>query len=336
MSRSFTATAGCGLLFCLVTTVVVAEQRFYQVIDAQGRMQTIMAPESKPKAEKPAESQSGSDASATEGKADTDVPATAVSVPENKAVDETRPSGKVTPAAAATQAMPTTDEYVDSELLESTNFNPTNKKRFYVVNDGMGSRVEESESQVTGTDGNEPTFFSAGPVEPFTPVGMDLIETADEQLLKSLINAESFCLGEKELTGASTLSRKSSFPVIIDRKTRQFLGAGGVVRVLRVSGDGLRKLAVSSYSKTERKPGFVIPVLAMTNEKGCVIRAVPDGYFERRYVATKTRHERLEGSIIMMSAERFLLVVLPDPKQLKPASEIPRTDDGDFAVQWHE
>ncbi|HCT39714.1 MAG TPA: hypothetical protein DF427_00750 [Moraxellaceae bacterium] len=333
MSRSFTATAGCGLLLCLVTTAVVAEQRFYQVIDAQGRMQTIMAPESKPKAEKPAEPQSGSDVFAVEGKSDTDAPATTVSVPENKAVDETRPSEKVTPAAAATQA---TDEYVDSELLESTNFNPTNKKRFYVVNDGMGSRVEESENQLAGTDGKEPTFFSAGPVEPFTPVVMELIETADEQVLKSLINAESFCLGEKELTGASTLSRNSSFSVIIDRKTRQFLGAGGVVRVLRVSGDGLRKLAVSSYSKTERKPGFVIPVLAMANEKGCVIRAVQDGYYERRYVATKTRHERLEGSIIMMSAERFLLVVLPDPKQLKPASEIPRTDDGDFAVQWHE
>lgn len=334
MSRSF--TAGCGLLLCLVTTVVVAEQRFYQVIDAQGRMQTIMAPESKPKADKPAESQSRSDAPAVDEKAESDAPAMAGSEPEKEAADEAPSSVTATPAAAAIPAATAPDEYVDSELLESTNFNPTNKKRFYVVNDGMGSRVEESESQLTGTGESTPVLFSAAPVEPFIPVGMELVETVDEQVLKTLLDAKSFCLSEKELAGASTLSRKSSLPIIIDHKTRQFLGVGGVVRVLRVSGDGLRKLGVISYSKKERKPGFVIPVLAMANEKGCVIRAVPDGYFERRYVATKTRHERLEGSIIMMSAERFLLVVLPDPKQLKPASEIPRTDDGDFAVQWHE
>lgn len=326
-------TAGYGLLLCLATATVVAEQRFYQVIDAQGRMQTLMAPEKMPEAEKPVESQVKPDA---EPGTDDDVPATAGSGSEKEAAGEARPSVTAAPAAAAVRATPAPDEYVDSELLERTNFNPTNKKRFYVVNDGMGSRVEESESQLNGTDEKAPAFFSADPVEPFTPVGMELIETVDEQVLKTLIKAHSFCLSEKELASASTLSRKSSFPVIIDRKTRQFLGAGGVVRVLRVSGDGLRKIGVSSYSKTERKPGFVIPVLAVANEKGCVIRAVPDGYFERRYVATKTRHERLEGSIIMMSAERFLLVVLPDPKQLKPASEIPRTDDGDFAVQWHE
>lgn len=335
MSRLF--TAGCGLLLCLVTTAVVAEQRFYQVIDAQGRMQTIMAaPEKKPETDKPVVSQAQPDVTYGEPGTTGDAPAIASPVPVKEAVDEVSSSVTDKPAPAATPEAPASDEYVDSELLESTNFNPTHKKRFYVVNDGMGSRVEETESQLTGADGKEPAFFAADPVAPFTPVEMELIETVDEQVLKTLINAKSFCLSEKELTGASTLSRKSSFPVIIDRKAWQFLGAGGVVRVLRVSGNGLRKLGIRSYSKKERRPGFVIPVLVMADEKGCAIRAIPDGYFDRRYGATKTRHERLEGSIIMMSAERFLLVVLPDPTRRISASEIPRTDDGDFAVQWHE
>lgn len=337
MSRLFPAVV--GLLLASAAACAVAEQRFYQVIDAQGRMQTILAPENKPAA-------------------DTSAPVIEAEVTERQSEgvmpeDQPENDNKETPAAplvehpqeaqspgitdaAPPEASGPDEDYIDSEELERSNFNPTRKKRFYLLNDGMGSRVEESDGQLSGAIENGPELFPQHTEAPFRVFDASSAEITDAVALKALFKDQSVCLDNKGLQKATALGRGIPQSVPIDRKTWGFVGAGGVVEIFKVGGEGLRKLTLHSYAKSDKKPAFVMPVIALADDKGCIVRALANEYFEMWYAATKTRHHRLEGSLIMASAERFVIVLLPRQENVRNEAGFPLTDDGMFAVKWHE
>ena len=79
-----------------------------------------------------------------------------------------------------------------------------------------------------------------------------------------------------------------------------------------------------------------MPVIAVADSKGCIVRALADRYFETWFAATKSRHHHLEGSLIMGSTERFVLVLLPRQELVREHTGFSLTDDGMFAVKWHE
>lgn len=316
-----------GLLLCSATTLVVAEQRFYQVIDAQGHMQTILAPEEV----KPSSTPDPSGVSGSSSKSPASDPAEPSDQVKGK---ESLPPRR--PTDAAPPSLDADDEYIDSELLDKTNFNPKRKKRFYILNDGAGTRVEESDGQLTGMTEQGSASSLQTAVKPFRTYDADPHDVVDGKDLQKLLSGKALCLSKKTVLNVPSLAKGIPAAVTIDKKTRLFVGAGGLVKAFRVEGPGLRKIQLRSYSRSEKIPGFVMPVVALADDNGCVIRAVTDGYFERWYMATKMRHPTLEGGLTMMSAERFLLVIVPDQEAPRSSQDFPRTDDGEFAIQWHD
>lgn len=353
----------------LVAAPALAEQRFYQVMDAQGRMQTIMLPDEsapgakaesgktesgkaepeKAEAEK-TEPETGEQSNTPAAATPADPSATLLPAAVPAPVPDSVP-GSVAPATPAAAGAPSgqesvdDQEYLDSEALERSNFNPEKKKRFYLLNDGMGSRIEESDGAAGGDRPDAPLFMA--PKE--TPAYVKVLHAApvDVQAHDALLavfngairkspEGKPLCLGKADRKNAQALAPDVSATVVIDSKARHFLGAAGVVSVFSVEGEGLRSIVVKSVSRSDRNPAFVAPVFAYADASGCVIRVTASGYFEHWLAATNSRHPLLEGRLTMLSGERFLLVVLPDGRHTASASDFPSSTDGVLAVKWHE
>lgn len=332
-----------GLLLFSATALAVAEPRFYQVIDAQGRMQTILAPDDKYEPEVPAKK---IEPPATKLPPVTSVPAgpqaTQSSLPvvvpaatDSKAQAPSSGSGIDVVNAPAEISAPE-DDYIDSDELERLHFNPEQKKRFYLLDDGVGSRVEESDGEIMGSVENGPDLFPQKPEQAFRELHSPSEDIIDPAALEQLLSSKSLCLDKKSLKKAFALGKGVPQSSTIDHKTWVFIGGGGVVQAYKVGGEGLRKVTLNSYAKSDKSPMFVMPVIALADSKGCIVRVVTSGYFETWYAATKTRHHHLEGSLIMSSAERFLLVVLPKQINEQENTGFPLTNDGMFAIKWHE
>lgn len=327
MSRFYYALI--GLLFSSATAADTAasEQRFYQVIDENGRPQTIMISE---KASKPS----------TEKK-DTSVPAAEQQVLKPPQI--LQPQDVISPPAPLTSVIPLApsvpvqidnDIYLDSEVLESTNFNPEKKKNFYVLEDGVGTRIQESDGQLTGMAESSPSMFPQKEVAGGTALESSLIELTDPVAIQKLMGVHPLCMPQPDKKVTGVLSKGRSASARVNGQTRNFLDVGSSLLVLRVEGEGLRKLKLTSYSISEKNPSFLMPVIAFADSAGCIVRALPRGYFERRHEATKTRQHRVEGGFIMLSAEKYLLIVLPEKPQPDQHEPVTLNENGVVAVEY--
>ena len=311
-----------------------AEQRFYQFMDAQGHIQTVTLPDEPDPAKKKSE----------QAELPETVKPDSVAAPvESPARPEASVKSSVLEAEASNED---SREYMDSEELERSNFNPEKKKRFYLLNDGIGNRIEESGEAEGGNNPDARPMFMP-PEE--TPEYFKVLQAApvDVQAPEALLSlfagmihkspdGKPLCLGKASRKNVQVLSKDVSASVMIDSKTRYFLGSTGVVSVFSVAGEGLRDIRIRSISNSDRKPAFVEPVIAYANEAGCVIRATTNGYFEHWLPATNSRHPLLVGRLTMLSGERFLLVVLPGGRTAPSTSDFPSSTDGVLAVKWHE
>lgn len=341
-----------GLLLFSATALAVAEPRFYQVIDAQGRMQTILAPDDTSDSDS-SSAKKDSDVKQSEASKQSDVPKQKATAPVPAAPQSSQDSSvsviraepntdaQVSSSTDDTNTAPVErlapeDDYIDSDELERLHFNPAQKKRFYLLDDGIGSRVEESDGEIMGSVENGPDLFPQKPEQSFRELHSLSVDITDPAALELLFSNKSLCLDKKSLKKAFALGKGVPQSSPIDHKTWVFVGGGGVVQAYKVGGEGLRKVTLSAYAKSDKSPMFVMPVIALADSKGCVVRAVTSGYFETWYAATKTRHHHLEGSLIMSSAEHFLLVVLPKQDNEQGDAGFPLTNDGMFAIKWHE
>lgn len=313
-----------------------AEQRFYQVMDAQGRIQTVIMPD-EPEPEPAKKKSEQIETMKSES------PTVPVEAPDRP---ETTEEHAAPEAETSSNAPLESQEYMDSEELERSNFNPEKKKRFYLLNDGIGNRIEESGEAEGGNQPDaRPMFmppeetpeyfkvFQAAPVDVQAP---EALLSLFAGMIRKSPDGKPLCLGKASRRNVQALSKEVSASVVIDSKTRYFLGNSGVVSVFSVAGEGLRDIRIRSISNSDRKPAFIEPVIAYANEAGCVVRATSNGYFEHWLSATNSRHPLLEGRLTMLSGERFLLVVLPGGRTTPPASDFPSSTDGVLAVKWHE
>lgn len=311
------------MCLCSVAAFAAAEQRFYQVIDAQGNVQIIEMPASP--AGKPAPSRSSP------------------TPPDTPAPDGGRPAvpqpavpvAPVAPAPAISDSNPTADSedgYVDSEVLESTNFNPERKKRFYVLDDALGSRVEES-------DGTFSSPVYSGPSDAAQPTGVTIasfttteVETRDRDELANALGLEGGCLARKQLDKGVAIKRGQTASVVFDEKAKVFMRHGRIAAVVDVQGEGLRKLLLSSYSRKERAKEFFMPVLVFLNRDGCAVRMLSGSYFEREYGATKSRHPYVQGGIIMSSDEQYLVMLVGERASM--SAPFPVAEFGEIVVEY--
>lgn len=299
----------------LLPSFACAEQRFYQVVDPDGHVRTIEAPhESGQGAEK-----------ATSASAVDEQPSIKASVPAHQ-------SGTVPMEKELLEkfAPYNGDAYLDSERLESSQFNPEQKKNFYIINDGLGSRVEQSTPGAMDT----PEIKS---VESRIAVrGMDLPlgreEIIEEALMKTLLATSTLCVATQTLEKSKKLPPKRLDTLILDKKAWQYREPLGVVEAYRLSDDGMKTLTLQSYARNERAPDFVSPALAMADEKGCIKRIVT-GYFQSRYEATKAKHSMLEGKVTIHADEPYVFVVLSE-YQRPAGTSYKRSQYGQFSIKW--
>lgn len=315
------------LCVCSVAAVAAAEQRFYQVIDAQGNVQTIELPPRPASKPVPSRSLSSPRQPSSEGSTPVAPPPSTPAAPAAAAAAASVPVPSESDPAAASE-----EGYVDSEVLESTNFNPERKKRFYVLDDALGSRVEESDGTFSS-----PVYSGASAAEQRAEVAVATYRTTERETrepaeLSSAMGLGGLCLSRKQLEGAMPLKRGLPAPVVFDEKAKVFMRQANIAAAIRLPGEGLRKLLLSSYSRRQKHKAFFMPTLLFLGQDGCAVRMLSGSYFEREYAATKSRHPYVQGGLIISSDEQYLLMLVGEAGS-EPAP-LPVAEFGEIVVEY--
>lgn len=307
---------------------LLAAERFYQVIGPDGRPQTIVSPGG---AADDNTSPSTSADNKEEGKGFWNW------LKSGKARDDTgtenipladAPSAPVSPPMG--WAPYDGEQYLDSEVLESTNFNPEKKSRFYLLNDGSRVRVEKHLAPDEEV-GDETTPLFAMPVPDFLPFRYLPDEYREIPWQESVASAQpDGCFPADDWREAKALRRGQLAGVLMDKMALTFVKPGQTLESFSLEPGEGRSLIVSSYARTERKPSFGRPLLALADDKGCV-RRVLSGYFQVRFDATKTRYARLEAEIKLQPDESRVFLVVPP--SVTPRKMQQQTEQGSVAEE---
>lgn len=293
----------CCALSLALASVALGEESFYTIVGPDGRMQVIRggqaAAPAKPKgsaaAVKPAEAAPAVDAGAG---AQVAAPASTA------AADEAE-----TPVPAAGFAPYDSGEYADVEAVDDMLKSEAPRKRFYLIKDGMGSRVSETSEVAPGAvEEPVPAPEATRPArEAFRDIGSSLAEWTGEKASGDFPGLKE-CLGRDRLQAFRELQAGEAQGLIINREAYQFLDGSGVLEGYRLAGEGLRTVVLRSYSSKDVEPAFVEPPLAFLGEDGCLIRVIA-GYSDRLYSATDARHPALRAEVVVHADDRYLLVM---------------------------
>lgn len=299
-----------GLLMSLAficPALLYAEQGFYQEVGPDGHIRTVKIPQ----------------------KADAEIEKI-----EAKPVDVKEPN--VPKAKSAIVGKPegfaayNGDDYLDSEHLEASGFNPEKKSRFYIVNDGLTSRVEENLEP--GSSALEKQSPQLEPVREGSPLPSEREEAIEAGLIKALLGRDQLCVDAESLKKAKSLVKSRSEDLLIDKRALQYQDSLGVLGAYKVSTEALVMLSLRSYAVAEKPPSFVSPMLAMADARGCIGRVVT-GYFQTQYAATKAKHSMLQGAVTINPDEQYLLVIPLKYKNTVDAS-FSRSAYGQLSIKW--
>lgn len=344
------------LVSVLAAFPVLAADRFYQVIGPDGRPQMVLSPEVDKAADSTPPSSAPAASAESAALADGQAPVTQpVPSAKKKGLLNFFRKAKEAPKEGAEKAEPTasgalplsdapstpaapppgwapydSDSYLDSEALEKSEFNPEQKKRFYLLNDGTRMRAEEELSETS-----EPLFTpqteSSAPARAFIELP-DEFQTGDWKNESGYPEGQN-CLGEDVLKKTKPLFESQLSGVILDKKALTFVKPGQVLESFELANHDGAWLIVRSYATTARKPSYARPVIVLADRKGCVQRTLT-GYFRWHYAATKTRYSELEGEIKLAPHEVLVFVVVPknQPDINGEAYRLSRT--GKLGIKW--
>ncbi len=308
------------VVICLlcVTGKVVAEDRFYQIMDATGRIQVIKAPAQSVPA--PAVEGDKADAPAS---VPAQLPATLSTAPA--------PAPAPAPASPASVAAPyaryDSEQFVDSEALDEAH-QKSSRSKFYVLSDPAGTQI-----QAMSEDG-----AVLAPVLSSDKAEREFVALKDSAVISSgpeVGAAGRLCFSEKQLDKGDELPAGSLQDVIFDHKLGGFVPPSGLVQVYRVIGEGFGSLRVRSYARKDADPEFVVPRLGFADASGCVTR-MTDLYFQRYYSATKSRHPMLEADLVLHAEDVYLVLLTPSGSVAgkQPRPEYRLGSLGRVSVKW--
>ncbi len=271
-----------------------AEERFYQIMGADGRMQVIR----ESVADDSSEAQSSGALPLKQS--------SAASEPK----DQDRAQAKDNPPRKLTEVYAPYDgeEYVDSDAMDAAHENPDNgaKKNFYVIPDGIGRRVEGMSDEVQQASAPDDALSAKRYV--------DLRHSTMSRDIAQIQGLQSGCLLETEKKRAKLLPAGELGDVIFDRKLANYVRPGEVVQLYRLEKPGLGSATVKSYAMKDDEPAFALPWLAFADKNGCVSR-IDDAYFQRFYPADRYKRAMLQASLLMHVEDAFVLVVMPDARK---------------------
>ncbi|MDQ8036254.1 MAG: hypothetical protein REI12_02455 [Pedobacter sp.] len=275
------------ILLIVVASHAEAEERFYQVIDAGGRVQVIREEVVASPAVAPAKKA-----------ADSPVP------PSRTAVEKVQvPPSVSDKKPGAPYAAYDGGEYVDSEAMDESHQTNNERQRFVILNDGVGQRIENM-------DGSNQAFSSPS-IEQKVEEGVQLKNTYLQLPVTQVQGMTNGCMSPVQRQQARSLASGRLTDVVFDRALSNFVTTGQLVEAYRINDVGVRTISLHSYSRTDFEPAFVVPFIAFADSKGCINRIV-DGYFQRFYPETKSRHPLLEASLLMHSGDEYLLLIMPE------------------------
>ena len=271
-----------ALICTVISTFVVADERFYTTVDAQGRVQVIKSE-----------------------------PPTAVERPKlpvssmESVVSEAEPKQEINGSSLkqGTRQLDA-DTYVDTELLERKNFNVEDKKRFYFLpNTGFGTQVVESKDGVV----NAP-IVSQELVKPTAYVSSNYLPLSVEDVqrwypqLKQCMSQSDIKKHSKPLKDSHNVWVKP--PLIPDIfEFDEFLALSSATPVVK-------QLRVVSFANSDKKPAFYLPIMVFLGETGCPVAGVWQ-YWSRAHIATDKQYASVEGLINIPAHSAYVLFYRP-------------------------
>lgn len=288
--------------FALASQAAAQEEKFYPVIGTDGRVQVITAPADKEKEAKVRKAKQKK----------TSAEPVAESLPSD--------GRKAAPSARAGAAY-NSDEYVDSEILDNQDSGKLEKKRFYIIPDELGTQVNQDGMAFTPTDESSPVFDDRPVEDKFRSID-ELPEVLKGDLAVSALPGLPQCLGKDDFLKVKDMQVGEPESLLIDKAIYGFLKSPGVVAIYRLPGEGLRTVVASSFSRTDRKPGFVHPYLAFFDGQGCLTRVISN-FYESLYPANQRRHPMLRANLALHAEETYMVVLVPKETQTKLVASLP-------------
>lgn len=199
------------------------------------------------------------------------------------------------------------DRYVKNEYLEGQEFNLENKKRFYVMPEGVvdkelgAPRLQVVEREKGVNQGVlDRLFKSTQPAESSViTLSTQYYPIAKDQVVQSLGQA---CYSDKKIKKAKVLKVQQDVNVW----PRQPLKDQFDYEVVAVQA-GIKNVQLSSYASSQDQPSFYWPFVAFLDESGCVIEGVT-GFKNQNREENKYRYAVMDGMLQLPTQTRYILM----------------------------
>ncbi|WP_374531810.1 putative pilus assembly protein FilE [Acinetobacter sp.] len=199
------------------------------------------------------------------------------------------------------------DRYVKNEYLEGQQFNLENKKRFYVMPEGVvdkelgAPRLQVVEREKGVNQGVlDRLFKSTQPTESSViTLSTQYYPIAKDQVVQSLGQA---CYSDKKIKKAKILKAQQDVNVW----PRQPLKDQFDYEVVAVQA-GIKNVQLSSYASSQDQPSFYWPFVAFLDESGCVIEGVT-GFKNQNREENKYRYAVMDGMLQLPTQTRYILM----------------------------
>lgn len=199
------------------------------------------------------------------------------------------------------------DRYVKNEYLEGQEFNLENKKRFYVMPEGVvdkelgAPRLQVVEREKGVNQGVlDRLFKSTQPTESTViTLSTQYYPIAKDQVVQSLGQA---CYSDKKIKKAKILKAQQDVNVW----PRQPLKDQFDYEVVAVQA-GIKNVQLSSYASSQDQPSFYWPFVAFLDESGCVIEGVT-GFKNQNREENKYRYAVMDGMLQLPTQTRYILM----------------------------
>ncbi|MCJ8163041.1 putative pilus assembly protein FilE [Acinetobacter zhairhuonensis] len=199
------------------------------------------------------------------------------------------------------------DRYVKNEYLEGQEFNLENKKRFYVMPEGVvdkelgAPRLQVVEREKGVNQGVLDRLFKSTQhaENKVITLSTQYYPIAKDQVVQSLGQA---CYSDKKVKKAKVLKAQQDVNVW----PRQPLQDQFDYEVVAVQA-GIKNVQLSSYASSQDQPSFYWPFVAFLDESGCVIEGVT-GFKNQNREENKYRYAVMDGMLQLPTQTRYILM----------------------------
>lgn len=199
------------------------------------------------------------------------------------------------------------DRYVKNEYLEGQEFNLENKKRFYIMPEGVVDkelgppRLQVVEREKGVNQGVLDRLFKKHhPVEnSVITLSTQYYPIAKDQVVQSLGQS---CYRDKKIQKAKLLKAQQD----VNLWPRQPLKDHFDYEVVEVQ-TGIKNVQLSSYASSQNQPSYYWPFVAFLDESGCVIEGVT-GFKNQDRAENKYRHAVIDGMLQLPAQTRYIFM----------------------------